>query len=241
MSENLGACCPGRVCGGLAGMFLRFEALCRALQGPAESSDDDHIMITDFEMLVGIFSSRPLCIRLARRRAWADSAGRFEALCSAGSLVIITFASGPSCVIEMLNGTTENNVENMGGTIERLVELLFLDVSFAKLQMQCTSVGLDEVWTECFRGGCSGPASTFCFHVVREANIYDMKVQRAIHPAEHYRISDVQCLPACSVCICRSWTHCTFIERPLSTRTPKRLALTALQTISSHRCVFVLP
>lgn len=161
MSENLGACCPGRVCGGLAGMFLRFEALCRA-----------------------------------------------------GSLVIITFASGPSCVIEMLNRTIENNVGNMGGTIERLVELLFLDVSFAKLQMHCTFVGLDVVWTECFRGGCSGPASAFCFHVVREANIYDMKVQRAIHPAELCGISDVQCLPACSVCICRSWIHCTFIERP---------------------------
>ena len=108
-----------------------------------------------------------------------------------------------------------NIVENVGGTTG--VELLCLDLSMmlADLQMQCKSVW---VWARSRRqphGGHRNSASTFCFHVVREA--------KSGHEAAGSNtpcsiMQDLgcrnQCLTACSVRICRSWIHCTFIERP---------------------------
>ena len=81
-----------------------------------------------------------------------------------------------------------NIVENVGGTPG--VELLFLDVSSADLQMQGKSVGFDfQMAARVENIPSLRPRSASTLFQMQS---HDMKVQAPIHPAAQYRISDVE-------------------------------------------------
>lgn len=121
-----------------------------------------------------------------------------------------------SCVIEMLNRRIETLWRMWAERLEwsscALMRACPLPTCRCNANPCGFGQGLDDS-SVC--GGCLNSALTFCFHIVRETK------PRHGHTLSNTPCSAMQdlgcrirCLTACSVRICRSWIHCTIIERP---------------------------